>query len=235
MWFNNNYNPVLSSLFIRPHLRAHGLAVTVVAPSCGPKCVMWCVVWPSLNRHFTRQPRENPQLLQEVGTRDSVHVEEFDLIGIKKNTLNVSQMERNVGWHLRNVLFEKRDQIWSSKLFTARPHNNVCGNELWLQLPIPSLLLYSCICLHCVYFLMCFGSMCVCMWIYVCLCPIAGQSYQGYGSKDELHQDLTTGRINKAQNNGIDGILRILMAYTTNVCMWVKIFTCVSFQGEWLV
>ncbi|XP_046904923.1 DENN domain-containing protein 4C isoform X6 [Hypomesus transpacificus] len=30
----------------------------------------------------------------------------------------------------------------------------------------------------------------------------AGQSYQGYGSKDELHQDLTTGRINKAQNNG---------------------------------
>ncbi|XP_067117281.1 DENN domain-containing protein 4C isoform X1 [Osmerus mordax] len=30
----------------------------------------------------------------------------------------------------------------------------------------------------------------------------AGQSDQGYGSKDELHQDLTTGHISKAQNNG---------------------------------
>ncbi|XP_062305569.1 DENN domain-containing protein 4C isoform X8 [Osmerus eperlanus] len=30
----------------------------------------------------------------------------------------------------------------------------------------------------------------------------AGQSDQGYGSKDGLHQDLTTGHISKAQNNG---------------------------------
>ena len=65
----------------------------------------------------------------------------------------------------------------------------------------------------------------------MCSCPIAGQSDQGYGSKDELHQDLTTGHISKAQNNGIDGMLRILMAYVTNVCMRVTICTCVSPGG----